>query len=219
MAARPVLPAAPRVGTPDIPHHLEEHVGLEPRADLLAVEVIGLSGDVDASHGRLAEARIAAASVGRLDVTGASLVDVEIDDLRAVALGARDGRWRNVAITGGRIASIDGLRTRWESVVLRGVHIDYLSLASGEIEDVRFVDCRFGTIDLPEARVNRVSFEGCRADDVDTRGLRTTHLDLRGLEALAFTDARSLAGVWFSPGQLERHAAAWAEALGIRVAE
>lgn len=219
MAARPSRPAAPRVGAPDLPRHLETHVGLDPRVDLLAVEVTGLGGDVDAAHCHLTEARIPGASVGRLEMTGGSLVDVELDDLRAVELGARDGSWRNVAITGGRIASIDGLRARWSSVVIRGVHIDYLSLASAEIEDVLFVDCRFGTIDLPDTRVARVSFEGCRADEVDTRGLRATHLDVRGLEALAFTDARALAGVWLSPRQIELHAAAWADALGIRVAE
>ena len=80
-----------------------------------------------------------------------------------------------------------------------------------------FVDCCFGSIDLPEAHVSRVAFEGCRADEVDTRGMRASDLDLRGLEALSFTDARALTGAWLDARQTELHAPAFAQALGIRV--
>lgn len=57
-----------------------------------------------------------------------------------------------------------------------------------------------------------------RADEVDTRGLRATDLDLRGLEALAYTDPRGLAGATLEARQAEVHAVALAHALGIRVA-
>lgn len=217
MAARPATPLAPRVSAPDLPDDLDEVSSLSARGDLLGAVVTALAGEVDGAHSRLAESRVSPASVGHVDLTGATLVDVAIDRLRAVELVARDGGWRNVAITGGRIATLDGLRARWDSVVLRGVHIDYLSLGSAEIADVLFVDCRFGSIDLPEARISRLAFEGCRADEVDTRGLRAEHLDLRGLDALSFTDPRGLTGAWLSARQAELHAPAFAEALGIRL--
>lgn len=218
MAARSRTPLPPRTGVPDLPAVLDEVSAVHARDDLLGVALVGLGGDVDAAHARIGESRLAGATVGHLDLTGTTLVDVAVDDLRAVEVIARDGTWRNVEISGGRIATLDGLRARWDSVVLRGVHVDYLSLPSAEVTDVLFVDCRFGTIDLPEGRLTRVAFQGCRADEVDTRGLRAADLDLRGLEALSFTDARSLTGAWLEPRQAELHAATFAQALGIRIA-
>jgi len=218
MASSSAAPLPPRVSAPDLPAVLDEVSGLRARTDVLGIAVGSLSGDVDAAHARIAESRMASASVDHLDLTGTHLVDVAIDEVRAVELIARDGTWRNVEIAGGRIATIDGLRAQWDSVVLRGAHVDYLSLPSAELTDVLFVDCHFGTIDLPEARIARLSFEGCRADEVDTRGLRARDLDLRGLEALSFTDPRALAGAWLDPRQAELHAASFAHALGIRVA-
>lgn len=213
-------PRPPRISAPDVPTALDDVAALRGRADLIGVLIHGVDGDLDAAHGRLVESRVDAASgaaAGHVDITGATFVDVAVDQLRAMALVARDGSWRNVELTGGRIATLDGLRARWDSVVMRGAHIDYLSLPSAELRDVLFVDCTFGSIDLPEARLTRVAFEGCRVDEVDTRGLRGDDLDLRGLEALAFTDVRALTGAWLQPRQAELHAAALAQALGIRI--
>lgn len=212
-------PLSPRIAAPDLPRVLEPQTSLAPRADLLGAGIDGLGGDVSAAHARLAETRIDGASVGRLDLTGASLSDVTITDVRAVELVARDGAWRSVEITGGRIGTLDALRAGWDAVVLRGLRIDYLSLASAEVGDVLIADCEIGTLDVPDARLTRVRFEGCRADEIDTRGLRAADLDLRGIEALAFTDPRALSGAWLDPRQAELHAAAFAAALGIRIAD
>lgn len=192
---------------------------LTARADVIGAQIGGLAGTVSAAHGRIAESRIDAASVDRLDLTGAVLSDVVIDGIRAVEVGLRDGTWRNVEVTGGRIGTLDGLRSTWDGVTLRGIRIDYLSLPSSELSDVLVVDCEIGTLDLPDARVTRVRFEGTRADEIDTRGLRAADLDLRGIEALGFTDAKSLTGATLSPRQTELHAPAFAAALGIRLAD
>lgn len=215
--ARRSFPIAPRNSTPDLPTVFEDQHALRPRGDIMGAQLEGLTGDVDGAHGHLAESRIAASSVGRLDLTGTGLTDVAIVDLRAVEVIARDGAWRNVELTGGRIGTIDGLRGSWDGVTLRGVRIDYLSLPSADVSDLRIIDCEIGTLDIPEARLTRVAFANSRADEVDTRGLRATDTDLRGLEALSFTDPRALSGVALSPRQAEVHAAAFAVALGIRV--
>jgi len=217
--ARRGAPRAPRTAAPDLPAALETQTGLGPRADVLGARIGGLDGDVSAAHGHLAESRIDGASVGRLDLTGTTLADVVITDLRAVELVARDSTWRTVEIVGGRLGSLDGLRAGWDAVTLRGLRIDYLSLPAAEIADILIVDCEIGTLDLPDARLARVRFEGSRADEIDTRGLRATDLDLRGIEALSFTDAKALSGATLSPRQAELHAPAWAEALGIRLAD
>ena len=211
-------PAPPRAASPDLPDALEPASGLRARCDLLGVQVTDLAGDVTAAHGRLAESRIAPASPDHLDLTGATLADVIVDDLRAAELVARDGSWRNVVVEGGRIGTLDGLRAAWDAVVFRSVRIDYLSLPSAELADVLFAQCTFGTVDVPEASLERVAFTDCRADEVDTRGLRARDLDLRGLEAVAITDPRGLSGATLAPHQAEFHVAAFARALGIRVA-
>ncbi|HYP73946.1 MAG TPA: hypothetical protein VEP72_07615 [Microbacterium sp.] len=217
MARRTDSPAAPRVAAPDLPAVLDA-AGLSARGDLLGARIDGLSGQASGAHGRLAESRISAASVDRLDLAGASLSDVAIDQLKAVELIARDGSWRGVEIVGGRISTFDGLRAEWDSVVLRGIRIDYLSLPSAVLGDVLIAECEIGTLDVPDARLTRVRFENSRADEVDTRGLRAVDLDLRGLEALSFTDPRGLSGATLAPRQAELHAPAFAAALGIRLA-
>ncbi|MBN9214581.1 MAG: hypothetical protein ABS62_06420 [Microbacterium sp. SCN 70-200] len=102
------------------------------------------------------------------------------------------------------------------------VHASHSSLAeslipSARLNDVLFDDCEIGTLDLPEAQLSRVQFLHSRADEVDTRGLHAADLDLRGLEALSFTDPRGLAGGTLSPHQAQFHSAAFARTLGIHV--
>jgi len=217
--ARRDTPAPPRDSAPDVPDDLDEADGLSPRDDLLAARITGLADDVLAAHARLVESRVEAASVALFDATGTTFTDVVVDDLRAVELRLRDARWRNVALTGGRIGTLDGLRAAWDGVTLRGIRVGYLSLPSAELADVRFVDCEIGTLDLPDATLTRVTFDSCRVDEVDTRGLTGTDLDLRGLDALAFTDPRALRGSTLSTRQVEQHAAAFAAAHGVHIAD
>lgn len=218
MVSRRDSPAPPRISTPDLPEGLDDLEEVTARADLLGVRITGLSGTVAAPHARFAESRIEPAAVELLDLTGATLTDVAVADLRTPSLVARDGAWRTVEVSGGRVGTLDALRATWQGVVLRGIRVDYLSLASARLDDVLFVDCTIGALDVPEAHLTRVRFDGCRADEVDTRGLRAADLDLRGLEALSFTDARALQGATLDARQAETHAAAFADALGIRVA-
>ncbi|MBN9176305.1 MAG: hypothetical protein J0I43_02920 [Microbacterium sp.] len=210
-------PRPPRTAAPDLPTLLDAHAGLSPRADVIAAHIEGLRGDVSAAHGRVAESRIAGASVGRIDLGGTALSDVAITEIRAAELSAKDASWRSVEIDGGRIGTVDALRGSWDAVILRGLRIDYLSLAAAEVADLLVVDCQIGALDLPDARLARVRFERSRADEVDTRGVRGDDVDLRGLEALSFSDPRGLAGFWLSPRQAELHAPAFAHALGIRI--
>jgi uncharacterized protein YjbI with pentapeptide repeats len=189
--ARRDTPAPPRDSAPDVPDDLDEADGLSPRDDLLAARITGLADDVLATHARLVESRVEAASVALFDATGTTFTDVVVD----------------------------GLRAAWDGVTLRGIRVGYLSLPSAELADVRFVDCEIGTLDLPDATLTRVTFDSCRVDEVDTRGLTGTDLDLRGLDALAFTDPRALRGSTLSTRQVEQHAAAFAAAHGVHIAD
>lgn len=217
MVRRAPGPIAPRVSEPDLPDRLADGPSLSRRLELFAARVAGLEGDVDAAHSRLVETAVDTASVDRLDLTGATLTDVRVTDLRAVEMLGRDSRWRSVEVIGGRVGTVDLARAELDGVLLSGLRLDYLSLASATVSDVRFVGCDIRTIDLPEATLTRVRFEDCRADEVDTRGLRATDLDLRGLDALSYTDPRALRGATLSPRQVEALAGSFAASLGIDV--
>jgi uncharacterized protein YjbI with pentapeptide repeats len=210
-------PEAPRRTEPSLPSVRERMTAVTRGADVQGADLTGIRGDVDAAHSHIVESLWDAPDVGTLDLTGGAMTDVRVSHLRATQVRARDARWRDVSVEGGRVGSLDLLRAELDGVVFRGVRIDYLGLAAASLRHVRFVDCTFGALDLPEARADRIAFEHCRADEVDARGLRAVHADLRGLDALAFTDISGLRGVTLSPDQAMQHGVAFATALGVRV--
>ncbi|MDN8547555.1 hypothetical protein PUW81_000370 [Microbacterium sp. NM3R9] len=215
--ARPrTHPAPPRITDPDLPRHLAPG-RLARHADLTGAAVTVEAGSADGAHARVSESSLTAASVDRIDLTGAVMSDVRIADVSAVELAARDGSWRTVSIAGGRLGTLDAGRARWDGVEIRGIRVDYLSAPAAVLRDVRFVDCRIGTLDAPGSTLERVQFVGTTVDEFDTRELRGSDLDLRGLDALAFTDVRALRNATVSLRQAESHAAAFAQALGIEV--
>lgn len=215
--ARPrTRPAPPRISAPDVPPD-PAPAALTRSADIVDARVQLGPGDADGAYARISESVVAAASVDRLDLTGAILSDVRFDDPAAASLAAREGSWQSVRVSGGRIGTLDLTRARCDGVELRGVRIDYLSAPAATVRDVLVVDCVIGTLDLPGAALERVRFENTTVDEVDTREMRVADLDLRGLEALAFTDVRALREATISLRQAEAHAGALAAALGIDV--
>jgi len=184
---------------------------------VLQVRFEGLSGDVDGAHSHISECVIADGALGALDLTGAVLSDVSFTAVRATEVKARTGRWRTVLISGGRIGTLDLSGADLTGIELRGVRIDYLALGSAKVSDLLVVDCTIGSLDIPLATLSRVRFEGTRVDEVDSRGIRADHLDLRGLDALAYTDLSSLRGATLSGQQVELLATSFAAALGIDV--
>lgn len=182
-------------------------------------EIQDATGDIDAAHSQLTECTWTDASLDRVDLTGASISDVRVTNFRAVELIARDSHWRTVVFDQGRIGTLDLQRAEWDVVLLRGLRIDYLSLASATVSDLVIEDCDIRALDLPNARLRRVRMDRSRVDEVDTRELRAEDVDLRGLEALSFTSPAGLRGVTLSPRQAEVHAASFATALGVRIRE
>lgn len=84
-------PHAPRVTAPDLPARFDGDADLAPRADLIGVRLRATGDVVSDAHGRIAESRLDEASVTRVDLTGATLVDVAITGVRAAELVCRDG--------------------------------------------------------------------------------------------------------------------------------
>ncbi|MDQ0612560.1 uncharacterized protein YjbI with pentapeptide repeats [Microbacterium sp. W4I4] len=202
----------PLVSAPDLPERLD---AAQPRrsTDLIASR-IELDGNADLAHSTL-EQCVLTGTADTLDLRGATLMDVELRELRIADLPARSANLRRVRISGGRIGTLDLSDARIGELELHGVRIDYLTLAAAKAVDVRIGSCQITALDLPGATLTRLAFTDSRSDEVDTRGLRAEHVDLRGLDALSFLDVASLRGTTLTFRQAELLAPAFAAAAGI----
>lgn len=209
-----IRPVPPRASVPDLPDTFTFAVPAR-HADLLAAE-IACSGEVDLAHSSLEQCVLSGAA-DRIDLTGATLIDVEIRDIRAAAIALRDATIRRLRIVDGRIGTLDLSDARVAELTIDDTRIDYATLGGARAEDVLMTGAALQALDLPQATLTRVGFDGCRADEVDSRGLRATHVDLRGLDALAYLDVSALRGTTMSPRQVELLAPAFAAAAGIDV--
>lgn len=212
--ARPSRPLPPRITAPDLPREFESGT-LSPYAALSGAVIEDLSRDVAAAHARMVECVVRGGDAGTIDLTGATLTDVDWHEVRAVVLTARESRWQTVRVRGGRIATLDLSRAELTGVAFEGVRIDYLTIAGAKASDVLFTDCAIGALDAPQATLGRVAFELCRADEVDNRDWRIDHLDLRGLEALNYLDPMALRGATLTERQASALGPAFARAAGV----
>lgn len=212
MARSTERPLPPRVSPPDLPEELAEAEGRR-HGDHLG-QRIPLAEDL--AHAQF-EQCVLCGSADRVDLTGATLLDVEIADARTPVLSLRDATIRRLRIAGGRIGTLDLSGAHVAELILEHARVDYLSLAAARVQDSLIADCTVATMDLPSATMTRVRFERSRVDEVDTRGLRADSLDLRGLDALAFLDVTALRGATLTGRQVESLASVFAQAAGIDV--
>lgn len=214
MARTTESPAAPRVSPPDLP---EEFTSAAPArsADLLAAS-LDLTDSVDLAYASLEQCTIRA-DADAVDLTGATILDVAMTQVRIAALKMRDAGIRRLQIVGGRIGTLDLSGARIDELELRDLRIDYLNLGGARASDVLISGCSIRTIDMPQAELTRVRFEATSSDEVDPRGMRATDVDLRGLDALSYLDANSLRGTTLTGFQVQQLAPVIAAGLGIQL--
>lgn len=214
MARTPVSPAPPRVSAPDLPAVLS--AGEPSRAADFVATRFALTGRVDLAHSSL-EQCIITADADSIDLTGATVLDVDATDLRVPSLTLRDAGIRRLRITGGRIGTLDLSTARIDELEIRGARIDYLTLGGAQGADILVAESSIRTLDLPQAQLTRMSFDSCRTQEVDPRGLRAKDVDLRGLDVDAFLDANSLRGTTMTTFQVQQLAPVIAAGLGIEI--
>lgn len=214
MARNSGSPASPRVSIPDIPPHL---TAAEPRrsADLLGAR-LELSGTVDLAYASL-EQCVISADADAIDLTGATLLDVDMAAVRVTSLKLRNAGIRRLRINGGRIGTLDLSGTRIDELELRDLRIDYLSLGGAKATDILIADSTIKALDMPQAELTRVGFENCRSEEVDPRGMRALDVDLRGLDADGFMDTNSLRGTTLTSIQIQQLAPMIAAGLGVQI--
>lgn len=207
-------PAPPRTTAPDLPPVLEP--GSPARnADLIAAR-LDLTGTVDLAYSTLEQCTVRA-DADEVDLTGATVIDVEMSDVRIASLRMRDTGVRRLLISGGRIGTLDLSGARISELVLRDVRVDFLNLGAAKVTDLEVSGCTIRTIDMPQAELTRVRFTTTSSDEVDPRGMRAKDLDLRGLDAMAFLDTHSLRGATLTSFQVQQLAPQIAIGLGIQI--
>ncbi|MGH3689238.1 MAG: pentapeptide repeat-containing protein [Microbacterium sp.] len=214
MARTPESPAPPRTTAPDLPPVLEP-ASPARSTDLIAAS-LELTGTVDLAYATLEQCTVRA-DADAVDLTGATVIDVEMSDARIAALRMRDTGVRRLRISGGRIGTLDLSDARISELELRDVRIDYLNLGAAKVTDLEITGCAIRTIDMPRAELTRVRFTATSSDEVDPRGMRAKDLDLRGLDAMAYLDANSLRGATLTSFQVQQLAPLFAADLGIQV--
>lgn len=207
-------PAPPRISAPDLPPRLEP-AQPTPGADLLQT-ALDLSGTMNLAHSSLEQCTVTA-DADSIDLTGATILDVDAKDLRVASMTLRNAGIRRLRITGGRIGTLDLSGTRIDELEIRDVRIDYLTLGGAKGTDILIANSTIRTLDLPQAEITRMRFEECRSEEVDPRGLRAKDVDLRGLDADVFVDTNSLRGTTLTTYQVQQLAPTIAAGLGIQI--
>ncbi len=211
-----IRPRAPVVTAPDLP---DEFVPADParHGEFLAAR-IECTGETDLSHASLEQCRVGG-TAERVDLFGATLLDLEMTELRTAVLSLRETTIRRLRIHGCRLGTLDLSDARVAELEVQASRIDYLTFGGARIEDAVIVGTSFQTLDLPQATLTRVRFDDCRVDEVDSRGMNATDLDLRGLDALSYLDVNALRGATLTTRQVELLAPAFAASVGIDVRE
>src|SRR5580765_8306478 len=121
MSPRDQRPVAPRVSAPDLPSVLGSGPGPARDGESFQLRWTSLDERTDAAHSDITECAFEEVGVERLDLTGATLVDVAVSGMRATAVVGRGARFRRVRFTGGRIGTLDLGDADLDEVELRGI--------------------------------------------------------------------------------------------------
>lgn len=188
-----------------------DHDGLE-FAQLELEEFVG------GSH-RFVECRIEVGRFGHVRLRRARFNTCEFDELEASTLDVAESDWSDVVVRGGRFGALAAPGARLTRVAIRTVRANYVNLRGAEITDLELTDCRIEELDLGAAQIRRADLTGCDIDRLVLSEAVLKDVDLRGAELSTLEGVAALRGATISPFQLTRLAPAFAERLGILVAE
>jgi uncharacterized protein YjbI with pentapeptide repeats len=150
----------------------------------------------------------------------ARFTDVWCHSTRWVGTDLAESSWMDVSLVSGMLAGAQAFGSTLRRVTFSHCKLDSVNWRSAALREVRFVDCLLRDVDFGEATLTDVSFPGSTLDGVRLRGARLGSVDLRGAASLGIADGvEALRGAVIDHGQLLDLAPAFAQALGVTVAE
>jgi uncharacterized protein YjbI with pentapeptide repeats len=122
-------------------------------------------------------------------------------------------------LTEPRLGAVAAYGSSWRRVTVRGGKVDYLNLRGAVLREVRFEDCVLIEPDFAEATMTDVTFVGCVLTAAQWSKATLSAVDLSQARLVAPLGLTSLRGATISRVQLIELGDAFADQLGIRVAD
>ncbi|MEO7234690.1 MAG: pentapeptide repeat-containing protein [Lapillicoccus sp.] len=177
----------------------------------------------------LLQAQAAGARFLDCGLEGADLTEARLDDTRwtecrlhrvhGVGTQLVDAALLDCEVTEPRLGALAAYGSTWRRVTLRGGKVDFLNLRGATLREVRFVDCVLVEPDFAGATLTDVTFDGCTLTGAQWSNATLAKVDLCGARLVAPLGLTSLRGATISRLQLLELADAFADQLGIRVAD
>jgi uncharacterized protein YjbI with pentapeptide repeats len=154
--------------------------------------------------------------VPELDLRGARMREVALENVNLPVVRAARGEWREVVVSG-RLGSVEAYDVQWRSVHLTGCKVNFLNLRGAQVTDLAFTDCVIEELDLLEVVARRVRLSGTRIGQLNVQRADLRDVDLRGATFEAVDHAQGLRGATISQDQLTLLAPLLAADLGLDV--
>ncbi|MBC9955426.1 pentapeptide repeat-containing protein [Leucobacter sp. cx-42] len=210
----------PQLSPLHLPHLAEGYVGdLEPGCDLDGIQFSKVELPNDLSGASFLDCELVDCSVERLQLRGGRMIQTHLNRLAAPGLAANGSTWRDVVITASRLGAVDVPDAEFRRVLIVDSKLGWVNLRGANVRDVLFRNCTLDEVDFGGAKVDRVKFENCRTRKLTLNRTQAKNLDLRGLDFAAFEGFEGLRGAVLSHEQLMYMTTAFAEHLGITVAD
>ena len=173
------------------------------------------------------------------DATSLQLIESRIEDVDLSGAILRRVSIRDTVIERGNWANADASEATMTRVEIRGVRLTGAVLASAQIKDATFVDCRLDLSSFRFAQLDGVRFEDCRMEEADLYQAALTSVafstcdltraslakatfdrcEMRDCELNGVGNPEQLRGVAMPWPDIVRSAAVLASGVGVRILE
>ncbi|GAA5050286.1 pentapeptide repeat-containing protein [Nocardia callitridis] len=200
---------------------------LVPLAQELAPEgdydCVHIDGDTDFDDVHLPHARFTESAFTGLVVNGGSMrhtrfVDVWQRGVRWIGTELADTSWQDTEAVDGAMSGVDLGGATLRRVRFVGCKFDSVNFRSARLREVTFTECVLRDCDFGGARVHRTSFPQSEVGGMSLHGAELNNVDFRGAARLDIAEGiEAMRGAIVSPMQLMELAPALALATGIIV--
>nr|WP_234037483.1 pentapeptide repeat-containing protein [Leucobacter sp. L43] len=106
-----------------------------------------------------------------------------------------------------------------ESLHISESKLSFVNLRASRLRDVQFEQCVIDELDLAEARAERIAFTGCSVRSLCLDHAQLRDVDLRELDLSSVSGVESMRGTIISFTQAVDLTSAFAQHLGITIAD
>ena len=199
---------------------LTDFDGTEPEAfatyDGVAFDGLAFE-DLAAGNLTLLECWLGHTSFERCELDRGAVSESLFEDVRLVATGLSESRWRELAVRECVLAGVDLAASELRRVTVTGGKWEGVNLRGATLRDTVFEDCVLTDLDLVGATLDKCAFRGCRITGLDLTDARLAATDFRTSELDVRRGHLGLAGATVDLSQLMALAPGLAAQVGIDV--